>query len=401
MSHERRLAGRTILYLVTEDWYFWSHRLPIARAARDEGARVVVAARMAGHRDRIAAEGFVPVPIPFDRSGTNPVRDIGTMYAIWRAMRAHRPDLVHNVAVKPVVYGSFCARAAGVPAIVNAMAGLGYLYSSDSMKARLLRAMFAMALRRAAASPGARTIVQNGDDRAELARLGAPEGQIVLIAGSGVDPAAFAPSAEPEGVPVAVCVSRMLYDKGIAELVEAARILKKRGVVLRVRLVGGTDANPASISQEKLDEWAREGVVEVVGPSREIAREYREGHIAVLPSYREGLPKSLLEGASCGRPLVATDVPGCREICRDGVTGLLVPPKDPVVLADTLQRLAEDPALRAHLGANARAAVEAEFSEAIVVERTLAVYRALLSEAGLSRPAETAYEPSGPSQALR
>ncbi|WP_084175140.1 glycosyltransferase family 4 protein [Afifella pfennigii] len=395
MTHKRRLEGQTILYLVTEDWYFCSHRLPLVRAARQEGARVVVAARMAGDRARIAAEGFEPVDIPFDRSGTNPWRDARTIAAIRATFRAFVPSLVHNVAVKPVVYGSLAARAAGVPVVVNAMAGLGFLYASESVKARLLRAGFRRALRRAAASAKMRMIVQNEEDRAELVHLGLPGERIVTIRGSGVDTNAFAPSPEPAGTPVAVCVSRMLWDKGIGELVEAARLLRARGLALRIRLVGGGDANPASISEEQLAAWAREGVVEVAGPSGDVAREYAEGHIAVLPSYREGLPKSLLEGAACARPLVATDVPGCRDICRDGETGLLVPAKNPQALAQALARLAGDAELRRRLGARAREVVEAEFAEEIVVAETLDLYVKLLAEAGVSAGPETANEAAG------
>jgi glycosyltransferase involved in cell wall biosynthesis len=172
----------------------------------------------------------------------------------------------------------------------------------------------------------------------------------------------------------------MLHDKGIGELVEAARLLKKRGVDLRVRLVGATDDNPASIDEALLAAWKAEGVVEVAGPSTDIPGEYARAHIAVLPSYREGLPKSLLEAAAAGRPMVATDVPGCREICRDGETGLLVPARTVEPLAAALEKLAADPALRARFGNRAREVAVAEFAEAIVVRQTLDLYRALLAD---------------------
>lgn len=377
------MQGRTILYLVTEDWYFWSHRLPFARAARDAGARVVVAARFQNHRDRIAAEGFVAQPIPFDRSGLNPVRDLATLRAIIAAYRWHRPDLVHHVAAKPVLYGGIAAWLTGVPAVVQAMAGLGFLFLNDRAKTRAIRRLFLAVVRVSVRRRGSRLIVQNDDDRAVFRVAGVPDARIVRIAGSGVDAVHFAPSPEPPGPPVALCVSRMLSDKGIVELVEAARLLRQHGVALTVRLVGGTDANPASIPQAQLDAWAAEGVVQVAGPSHEIAGEYARSHIAVLPSYREGLPKSLLEAAACGRPIVATDVPGCREICRDGETGLLVPARDPEALAEALARLAGDPALRARLGAAGRALVEAELSQEVIVGQTLALYRALLDDAAV------------------
>ncbi|MDW3206721.1 MAG: glycosyltransferase family 4 protein [Alphaproteobacteria bacterium] len=373
------LTGRTLLYLVTEDWYFWSHRLPFARAARKAGARVIVASRMAGHRDRIEAEGFEPVDIPFDRSGLNPVRDLGTFRAILALYRREKPDLVHHVAMKPVLYGGVAAVLAGVPAVINAMAGLGFLFIAEGMKIRLIRPIVEWAFRKLGNRRNATLIVQNGDDADLFAdRIGVARDRIRIIRGSGVDIDRYTAGPEPDGIPVAVCVSRMLWDKGIGELVEAARILQQRGVRIRIRLVGPTDANPASIPVATLKGWQESGLVEVTGPSDDIPGAYRDAHIAVLPSYREGLPKSLLEGAACGRPVVATDVPGCREICRDGQTGIRVPLKSVTPLADALQHLAEDAELRRRLGAAARQLVEQEFAEAIVVGETLALYEEAL-----------------------
>lgn len=374
------MKGKTILYLVTEDWYFWSHRLPFARAARDAGARVIVASRMADHRDRIEAEGFAAVDIPFDRSGLNPIRDIGTLRAIEAVYRREKPDLVHHVAMKPVLYGGIAAARAGVSAVVNAMAGLGFLFISKSWKMRVLRPAVERAFRALNNRANTVLIVQNGDDAALFEeRIGVARSNIRIVRGSGVDIKKFAPSPEPAGTPIAVCVSRMLWDKGIGELVAAAKLLKQRKVQLAVRLVGPTDANPASIPAAILAEWQRSGAVEVAGPSDDIPGAYADAHIAVLPSYREGLPKSLLEGAACGRPVVATDVPGCREICRDGETGIRVPLQTIEPLADALQRLAEDADLRRTLGAGARRAVETEFAEAIVVGETMDIYRTMLS----------------------
>lgn len=376
---ERALEGRTILYLVTEDWYFWSHRLPFARAARDQGARVIVACRLAEHGERIRAEGFHAANIPFDRSGMNPSRDFSTYRAIHDLYRRERPDLVHHVAMKPVLYGGIAAWRAGVPAVVNAMAGLGFLFIGAGIKARLIRAVVERAFRRLNNRANTTLIVQNRDDAMLFQdRIGVARARIAVIRGSGVDIDRFSPVPEPEGDPIAVCVSRMLWDKGIGELVAAARLLRARGVALTVRLVGPTDANPASIPQQTLNAWRDEGVVEVMGPSDDIPGVYAGAHIAVLPSYREGLPKSLLEGAAMGRPVIATDVPGCREICRDGETGIRVPLHAPEALADALadalERMARDPALRKTLGAGARAAVEADFAEEIVVDQTLALY---------------------------
>ncbi|MFW5681127.1 MAG: glycosyltransferase family 4 protein, partial [Pseudomonadota bacterium] len=338
------LRGRHVVFVVTEDWYFWSHRLPLARAARDAGAEVTVATRVTGHGERIEREGVRLVDVPFDRSGLHPGRDAATLVSLVRLYRTLRPDLVHHVAMKPVLYGSLAARLAGVPAVVNAMAGLGFVFTAEGRAARLLRRPVAAALALACRRANTRVIVQNEDDLAVFTqRLGVRPEQIALIAGSGVDLDLFRPLPEPPTPPVvAVCAARMLWDKGIGELVEAARLLHREGVPLRVRLVGDTDANPRSISEATLAAWQAEGVVDVVGRSEDIAGEYARAHVAVLPSYREGLPKALLEAAACGRPMISTATPGCRDVCRDGETGLSVPPRDPAALAAALARLAGD-----------------------------------------------------------
>jgi glycosyltransferase involved in cell wall biosynthesis len=380
------LSNRKILFLVSEDWYFLSHRLPIARAAQKAGARVSVATRVRDHGAAIEAEGFTLYPLELSRSGRNPFRDLAQIASIYRLYRRARPDIVHHVALKPSLYGSLAAWVAGTPAVVNAFAGMGYVFISNGLFARVVRPVLAGAFRFLLNRANTRTIVQNDDDRRLFTkRIGVDPDRIRVIRGSGVDLDQFKPPKEPRAptvpvaTPVAVCVSRMLWDKGIGELVAAARLLHSRGVAIKVRLVGPGDDNPAAIPQAQLDEWAREGVVEVAGPSDDIPGVYANADIAVLPSYREGLPKSLLEAAAAGLPMVATDAPGCREICRDGETGLLVPLKSIAPLARALERLAGDPAMRATFGAAARRVAEADFSEARVVADTLTLYDALIT----------------------
>lgn len=379
------LSGRTILYLVSEDWYFLSHRLPLARAAREAGARVVVATRINDDRATLEAEGFAVAPIPFDRSGLNPIADLKTLAEIRRVYQRERPDLVHQVAMKPTLYGTLAALMTGVPQVVNAMAGMGFLFISQGLKARLLRPAIRGAMgwlnRRAQVS----VIVQNDDDRALFRDLlGVSDRKIATIRGSGVDVDALRPAEPPpisdDRPPVALCLSRMLWDKGIGELVEAARLLGARGVPLTVRLVGPSDANPAAIPRETIEAWVAEGLVEAAGKTRDVAGEYARSHIAVLPSYREGLPKSLLEAAACGRPIVATDAPGCREVCVEGETGLRVPVRAVEPLADALERLARDATLRAQMGQAARRLAEERFSIDRIVAETLALYDATLRE---------------------
>lgn len=368
-----------VLYLVTEDWYFCSHRLPVARAARDAGAEVVVATRVGEDAGRIEAEGFRLVRLGWRRGGTNPLGELVSLGAVIGLYLRERPDLAHHVAMKPVLYGGLAAILAGTPAVVQAITGLGYLFIGGGWRARLLGPLARALLRLVLNRPRVHVVVQNPDDRALLRRRLIGHDRVTLIAGSGVDTARLRPMPEPDGVPVAVLVGRMLKDKGVVELVGAARLLRDRGVALEVRLVGPPDPhNPASIPEATLNAWRQAGVVAWAGRTRDIAAVWRDAHIAVLPSYREGLPKALLEAAACGRPLVATDVPGCRQVVRDGETGLLVPARSVVPLADALQRLAGDPGLRRRLGANARRLVEAEFAEAPVVAATLGLYRRLL-----------------------
>lgn len=374
-------SGAKILYLVGEDWSFLSHRLPVARAARDAGFEVVVATRVRGHARDIEREGFRLIPLKLARGGRNPLRDLYTVAELIRLYRRERPDIVHHVALKPVLYGSLAAACARVRHVVNALTGLGYVFLSTELRARALRAVLTPLLRVLLNRPGNRLLLQNSDDaRLLTAERIADAANISIIRGSGVDIEAFQPGPELPGDPVAVLASRMLWDKGVGELVEAARILKERGVRLRILLLGDPDPeNPASIPRDRLESWDREGVVTWRGRVSGMPHILRNCHIAVLPSYREGLPKGLLEAAAAGLPIVATDVPGCREIARDGDNAILVPVKNAAALASALERLAGDPELRRKMGWRGRKLAEQEFAERIVVGQTLDLYRAMLA----------------------
>lgn len=368
------LSSTVIVYLVSEDWYFLSHRLPIARAARDAGARVVVATRCSDCRELIEKEGFRVVHINFNRVGLNPFHELLVLFEIIRCYRDFRPDIVHHVGAKPILLGQVAATFLGVRCVINAMAGMGFLYISRSLGTRFLRKLFEAIVLRLGRISCSRFIVQNEDDADVFSSLGVPDKNIVLIPGSGVDCDRFFPVSEPEGEIIALCVCRLLRDKGVYELVDAARILKAREVPVRIRLVGGRDDNPTSVDQRDIIDWGREGLVDLAGHSDSIDLEYRNSHIAVLPSYREGLPKSLLEAAASGRPIVSTDVPGCRSICLDGDTGILVPVHDPQAIADAIQKLVLDGELRKKMGAAGRNVVLNSFSQEVVVEKTLSLY---------------------------
>ena len=330
-----------IVMLVTEDWYFWSHRLAIARAARDAGARVIVATRVGTHRDAIAREGFELAALPWRRRSHDPIAEVRAWASI-RALYARvRPDVVHHVAVKPVVYGGLAARCAGNPCQVNAIAGLGYIETSRRPRARLLRPLFDRVLRVAWRPSNVHAIVQNPEDAAWISAHYLPTERVHLIRGSGVDVARFTPSPDPpveRGI-VATFVGRILWSKGIAEIVEAARLLRERGARVVIRLVGEPDAeNPESVPESTVRAWVAEGWVTWEPWTDDVPGVWRSSHIALLPSYREGLPKALLEAAASARAIVATDVPGCREIARHDVNALLVPPRDARSLADARSR---------------------------------------------------------------
>lgn len=370
-------ARRKLLFLVTEDWYFCSHRLPIARAARAAGFEVLVATRVDRHGERIRAEGFRLIDLPWRRRTRNPWREIATLAALRNLYRREAPDIVHHIALKPTVYGALVAPRA--QRTVSTVAGLGYLSTSSQLRARLLRPAFRFVLRRLCARPRARLIVQNPDDRAALMTVGIVDpARVAMIRGSGVDLARFAPHEEPHGEVTATMVGRMLWSKGVGELVAAARLLRERGAPVRVVLVGEPDPeNPESVPVEKLHAWSRAGWIEWQGRRDDMAEVLRATHIAVLPTYREGLPMTLLEAAASARAIVATDVPGCREIVRDGENGLLVPSKDASALADAIETLARNRALRERMGRRGRE-MAAAFGEDVVVAETLALYRSML-----------------------
>ncbi|MCC7275124.1 MAG: glycosyltransferase family 4 protein [Alphaproteobacteria bacterium] len=377
----------TLLYLVTEDWFFWSHRLAIARAARDAGFRVTVATREDAHGERIRGEGFALLPIRMRRRSFDPVSEVAAIADLVALYRRERPAIVHQVAVKPVVYGTFAARRAGVPAIIDALDGLGFVYASARPAARALRPLVGLMLRYALNRPNVHVHLQNDDDRLTLRRAGAlRHDRVAIIRGAGIDLGHFALLPEPDGPFTVAMAARMIHEKGIADLVEAARRASARGRAVRVVLAGAPDAgNPTAIPEAQLRAWAAAGLVEWWGHQADVRRVWAAAHVAALPSSGEGLPKALLEAASCGRALLASDVAGNREVVRPGETGLLVPYGDVDALAAALARLAADDGARRRMGAAARRMVEEAFSEAVVVRETLALYRSLVPD-----PAEAA-----------
>jgi glycosyltransferase involved in cell wall biosynthesis len=370
-----------VLFVVSEDWYFVSHRLPQARAVRDLGCRVIVAARLRDHAEVIRAEGFEPVDLPMVRGSMNPLRELRSVVALWRVIRRYRPAVMHCVALKPILHGGLAALVVPRLRVVNAFTGMGAILGHGSGRRRPLHRVLAAVIRVLSRANRAHAIVQNADDQTFLVAGGiAPEHRVTLIPGSGVDVTAFAPAAEPEGPVTVLMVARLLREKGVGELVQAAELLRRDGVELRVWIVGDRDPeNPGSISPAELDAWQRGGTVTFLGRRDDVAALWRRSHIAGLPSYYgEGVPKSLLEAAAAGRPIVTTDMPGCRDLVPDGATGILVPPRDPKALADALACLAANPEVRSQMGAAARDLACARFAEDRVANQTQALYKRIL-----------------------
>ncbi|HEX6949437.1 MAG TPA: glycosyltransferase family 4 protein [Nitrospira sp.] len=372
-----------LLFVVTEDWYFVSHRLALAAAAQAAGFEVVVATRVGRHGEAIRAAGLRLVPFGLARTYGNPLREI---LALVRLYRRERPDIVHHVALKPIMYGAVAARLARVPAQVNAVVGLGWLFTSAKGVMRLIRPAARWTLALLLRTRSSLTIVQNPDDRALLIRSHLPESRIRLIRGAGVDTTVFAPAPEPAGPVCVVLAARMLWDKGVGEFVEAARLIRQAGVEARFALVGDPDPdNPASVPEAVLRSWHGQDGIEWWGRRDDMPSVYHAAHIACLPSYyREGLPKVLLEAAACGLPLITTDAPGCREVVRDGDNGILVTPRDAQSLARAIGRLIEDEKLRHTMGKRGREIILKDFSSELVVRETLGIYRELVASVMVS-----------------
>lgn len=374
-----------LLYFANTDWYLWNFRRSLALAARDAGHDVLLVSPPGPYAARFAALGLRWLPAPMQRRSLNPLRELGLLRWLHALMRTERVDLVHAFTIKGAVYGSLAARLAGVPARVNAVTGLGYVFTSETWRARLLRPVVRALLRLALGGRGGRLVLQNMDDVRRFADMQLVTGDRVhLIEGSGVDCRRFAPgpssAAHTEGEPLRVLLpARLLWDKGVAEFVTAAARLAAEGRAIRCLLAGTPDpGNPASVPEATVHAWVRDGLVTWLGHVDDMPALLREVDVAVLPSYREGLPRALIEAAACGLPLVTTDVPGCRAVVTHEVDGLLVPVRDPEALTRAIARLHDEPALRARLGAAARAKALRVFDERHVIARTLAVYRDLL-----------------------
>lgn len=370
---------KSLLYFVSEDWYFVSHRLPVARKARELGYDVHVVTRVGGARKSIEREGFTVHAIDIDRSSVNVLNDFGTISAVRDVFRVVNPLVVHNVAMKPILYGSLVARLHETPYVINAFPGLGYMFSSPALRARVLRQLTSWGLSWANKRTAAKVIVQNEDDRETLISSGVVEDdRVELIRGSGVDVTRFdyVDRSSHTSNPVVAFPARLLREKGIYTFVEAARLLRNKGVQARMVLIGSPDEmNPSSVTMPEVRHWVEEGLVEDWGWSADMSETLKKVDVVCLPStYGEGLPKSLLEAASSGIPIVTTDSPGCRDTVADGETGYIVPRDSPERVSSAIARLVSDSDLRTRMGTAGRSRMIGLFSEHRVVSETARLY---------------------------
>ena len=377
-----------MLLFANTDWYLYNFRRSLAMTLRAAGHEVVLVSPPGQYGEKLEALGFRWLSVPMVRRSLNPVRELRLVRTITRLIRREQVDLVHCFTIKCAIYGSIASLMSGRsetrPSRVNTVAGLGYVFTSDDWRARVLRPFVLRLLRVALGGERARLILQNDEDAALFQRARLVDSTLVrIIPGSGVDLSKFnantVPGQELASKIRVLLPARMLWDKGVAEFVEAARLLTVAGRPIEFLLAGAPDAgNPASVPEAILRRWVLEGPVQWLGHVEDMPALFQSVDVVVLPSYREGLPKGLIEAGACALPLITTDVPGCRAVVTHEVDGLLVPVRDPHGLARAIARLQDEPQLRARLGAAARAKAFAVFDERIVDRLTLAVYKELV-----------------------
>lgn len=375
---------KKILFVVNTLEFFLSHRFPLAVAAKQAGYEVHIAAAENDKLVELNKYDFRYHILPFARSGQNPVYEINTIIKLFKLFVEIKPDLVHLITIKPVLYGGLVARLTNVKAVVSAVSGLGTVFTADDcfaakIRRKIVTILYGFSFRH----KNMAVIFQNVDDRNKLLSSGVLNLlQARIIRGSGVNLDNYRYLPEPDGKPIVVMAARLLKDKGVLEFVEAARLLKNRGVDIDMRLIGSPDpGNPTSVSLQEIDDWKRDSCVNLLGYREDIAEQYLSANIVCLPSYREGLPKSLVEAAACGRAVVTTDVPGCRDAIIANVTGVLIPVKDANALANAIQELLDNPHKRLMMGAEGRKLAEKHFSIDTIVEQHMNIYKDVLQNA--------------------
>ena len=375
-----------LLFIINNLNFFLSHRLPVALAAKQNGYEVHIAAPLGDSlrdgKDKIIKEGFCFHPVRIYRSSTNPLKEIISFCDLYKLQKNLKPDIVHLVTIKPVLYGGISARLAKTKGVVAAVPGLGSAFRKNGFKGWILNKIVSLLYKAALRNKNTIVIFQNNDDKkiiTELCKLA--EEQTRLIPGSGVNLKEYDFLPEPEGVPVITMASRLLKDKGVPEFIEAAGILKSKGIAAEFWLVGDIDPdNPTSVKESELVEWKKEGTVKILGFRSDVAALFSKSNIVVFPSsYREGLPKVLVEAASCGRAVITTDSPGCRDAIIPNKTGLLVPVKNASATADAAEYLIKNPEVRKTFGKAGRAFAEQTFNIEDIVNQHLNIYYKIYS----------------------
>lgn len=374
------LAGANLVFAVNEARFLISHRLELLQEASRRGLNVTVICGRDTGESGLDERGIAVRTLPLTRSSVSPTTEWRVYRELSSLYRALQPDICHHVTIKPVIYGTRAAQQAGVRAVVNAIPGMGFVFIRRGVASAARRMLVNQLYRFALRHPNMRVIFQNSEDlRGFVANGIVARERAVLIRGSGVDLSRYSGIAAQPGPPCFVLVARMLNHKGVREFVEAARALRAEAPDWRFQLVGDTDpGNPSSLTRADLERWQAEGVVEWLGFQSDVPALLQAAHVVVLPSYREGLPKTLLEASAAARPIIATDVPGCREVVRQGMNGLLVPARDARALTDAMRSLGQSASERQRMGLAGRVRAEALYSIDDVVRDTFLVYQQLL-----------------------
>lgn len=376
-----------ILYFANTEWYLYNFRLSLLKKVRDLGIDVILISPPGEYGARLEAEGFRWVPLPMDRRSLNPLAEIRLLVDIVRIYECEKPDLVHHFTIKSVIYGSIAAIVTGVRCRINAITGLGHVFISNTLRARLLRQVVRMLVRFAVNSKRGRLILQNNDDRELFLENKLIDSEYIrVIRGSGVNTKRFDLSnkLQENGASLRILLAtRLLWEKGVREYVEAAKLLSNKKINALFLLAGSPDpGNPASVPQESILSWDKDKIIVALGHTDDMPSLLKTVDLVVLPSYREGTPRILLEAAASGLPIVTTDVPGCREIVSHHVNGLLVAARDSHQLAEAILYMVTNPAERIRMGKAGREKVMTEFDESIVISATLNVYDELISQTG-------------------
>ena len=368
---------------------FLKYRMGLACKAQEAGYDVHVALPLEHGLKDISSKGIGVHIIHLQRMSTGLVDQMRCWVSLLQLYRRLQPTIVHHMCIKPVLYGGIAARVAGVPSVVSTIYGFGYLFCTHTAKGFVLRSIVSIALRFALGHEKIRVIVQNSADRDFLrSRYNLPSDSIVLIKGSGIDLSLFMPEREPDALPVVMMAARLLWTKGVQDFVTAARAIRAKGIKARFILAGEPDyGHPSAIPADILNHWHNAGDIEWLRFRKDIPALIARSHIICLPSsYSEGVPRILQEAAAVGRPVVATNSPGCREVVRHAQNGLLVPIGDIEALEEALMRLISNPPIRAAMGARGREIAVAEFSLDQVVDKNLAVYRSLFTGSSPLQP---------------